>query len=115
MKTIKRIRIRVERDNDPDLSYLDSEQDKDRIEAYDNDEWHMIAIIAEVQVKCDQGHWHTRDDDSASSTGNIESDNDFEHFIQEANELANGCGEPGTLIFYDPTFEKLLQNTKRRV
>ena len=86
----------MEYDSDPDLSWLDqedkdmgegfTERAKERKEAYDRGDWHMVGI--RVRHRCSEcGQWHY-----SPGLWGIESDSDPSFFqevaIQEANDAA---------------------------
>lgn len=97
----------------PDLSYLEQEynetkspvtrrlyrkQDRERLAAYNRDEWHMMNVYAVATITIDSGsdpahnvNWITRQTVRSSGIGGVESDADTDHLAsiaeQELEEL----------------------------
>ena len=114
-KSIGKIVLKRMYDEDPDLSFLEQdytdkdvteeenkkyqERDRQRLEAFRNEEWNMIGIKAEAIIHIDNGRWKNSKGESAgwqihkiSSGGlwNIESDGSEEYFKEiEEQEIAD--------------------------
>lgn len=50
MKTLMSWRIRIMPDIDPDISYLEQDEFKDRLAAYRRNEFHFVGVRAEAEV-----------------------------------------------------------------
>lgn len=99
---IDKITVKRETDDNPDLSFLQQDyaevknekerqkylkQDKDRLEAYNRDEWYMMGIVAEAEVSYPMDAQGNRRIERFSSGGlwGIDSDSD-EKYIKEVEE-----------------------------
>jgi len=75
-------------DADADLSYLDCMDDRERLAAYDRDEWTMVYCTVLVRVQT-ATNWSVPNVIGRASLSNIESDSGAAYFAEVEKDLAH--------------------------
>lgn len=88
-KRILSVQVCKLHDSDPDLSWLDPDDDADRLDAYARDVWCMVGVRAQAEVTIGGATQHVY----SGGIWNVESDSGKEYFEQlrkqELDQLAN--------------------------
>jgi hypothetical protein len=108
-KRINKIIIKQMYDTDPDLSYLQQDytskevsakenrmyqaQDKKRLEAYYNDEWHMTGVKAVAEIHIIKDNWTEVINVDSFGLWGIESDSGEEYIKEVAQEQIEDLSE----------------------